>query len=80
MNQVYIINHVNPKNDDEKYIGVYSSYEEAAKVVETYKKFKGFKDAPDHFYIDKYEIGKLYWPEGYYSVKVKVKNKSSSKT
>jgi hypothetical protein len=76
MDYVYTLNHVNPKNDDEKYIGVYSSYEEALQVVEKYKKFKGFRDAPDCFYIDKYELNKLYWSEGYYSVKVKVKNKA----
>jgi hypothetical protein len=76
MNYIYIVSHLNPKNDDEKHIGSYLSYEEAAQVVEKYKQFEGFRDAPDHFYIDKYEIGKLYWPEGYYSVKLKVKNKN----
>ena len=75
MNYIYMVAHLNPKNDDEKHIGSYLTYEEAASVVEKYKQFEGFRDAPDCFYIDKYEIGKLYWPEGYYSVKLKVKNK-----
>ena len=73
MNHVYVVHHVNPQNDEEKHIGVYLSLEEAKEVVEKYKKFKGFKDAPDHFYIDKYELNKMYWTEGYYSVPVKSK-------
>lgn len=75
MNHIYMVCHLDPKNDDEKHIGTYLSYEEAAEVVEKYKKFKGFKDVPSNFYIDKYEIGKLYWPEGYYDLNLKVKNK-----
>ena len=73
MKYAYIIHHFNPKNDHEKYIGAYSSYQEAQRVVEKYKGFKGFKDAPEHFYIDKYELNKMYWAEGYYSVKVENK-------
>jgi len=75
---IYKVYHVNPKNDDEKPIGVYLSLQEAKEVIEKYKTFKGFKDAPDHFYIDKYELNKMYWAEGYYSVKVKTKPKSAS--
>jgi len=70
-----MVSHLNPKNDDEKLIGSYLTYEEAAQVVEKYKQFEGFRDSPNHFYIDKYEIGKLYWTEGYYSVRLKVKDK-----
>lgn len=73
MKYVYIIHHFNPKNNDGKYIGAYSSYQEAQGIVEKYKGMKGFKDAPDHFYIDKYELNKMYWSEGYYSIKVKSK-------
>lgn len=73
MKYVYIVHHVNPKNDDEKRIGFYLSLAEAEAVVAKYRSFKGFKDAPDCFYIDKYELNKMYWTEGYYSVKVKSK-------
>lgn len=75
MIHVYTVNHVNPKNRDEKDIGTYSSYEEALATVEKYKSFKGFRDSPEGFYIDKYELNKLHWAGGYYSVKVKVKLK-----
>ena len=70
---VYQLSHVNPKNKDEKPIGVYLSLTEVKEVIEKYKKFKGFKEAPDHFYIDKYELNKMYWAEGYYSVKIESK-------
>lgn len=73
MKCVYTVYHVNPKNDEKKFIGAYSSLAEAEAVVAKYKNFKGFKEAPDHFYIDKYELNKMYWAEGYYSVKVKSK-------
>ena len=75
MPTIYRVYHVNPKNDDEKPIGVYSSYEEATRIVERYKNFEGFRDAPDCFYIDKYELDKEYWTEGYYSLNLKIKNK-----
>ena len=73
MKYVYTVYHVNPKNDDKKSIGVYFSLIEAEAVVAKYKSIKGFRDAPDHFYIDKYELNKMYWSEGYHSVKVKSK-------
>ena len=73
MNYIYLVHHVNPKNNHTKCIGGYFSLEEAEAVVAKYKGFKGFREAPDHFYIDKYELNKMYWAEGYYSVKVKSK-------
>ena len=77
---IYRVYHVNPKNDDEKPIGVYCSEQEALEVIEKYKRFEGFKDSPDCFYIDKYELDKTYWTEGYYSVKVKMNKESPSTT
>ena len=73
MEYIYIVHYVNPKDDDTMYIGGYFSLAEAEAVVAKYKGFKGFRDAPDHFYIDKYELDKMYWSEGYYSVKVEKK-------
>jgi hypothetical protein len=75
MQYIYMVSHLNPKNDDRKHIGAYPSHEEAASVVEKYKQYEGFNESPESFFIGKYEIGKLYWSEGYYSVKVKAKNK-----
>ena len=69
----YLVHHLNPKNDSIKEIGIYSSLREAEVIVEKYKTLKGFKDSPEGFYIDPYELNKMYWAEGYYSVKVKNK-------
>ena len=69
------MHHVNIKNNDEKFIGTYYSHEEALDTVEKYKKVKGFRDSPESFYVDKYELNKLYWKRGFYSIKIKVKLK-----
>lgn len=70
---VYLVHHLNPKNDDGKQIGIYSSLREAETIVEQYKSLKGFEDSTEGFYIAPYELNKMYWAEGYYSVKVKNK-------
>jgi hypothetical protein len=73
MRYVYVVHHFNKYNADIKSIGEFSSPAEAKAVVTKYKNFKGFKDTPDGFYVDAYELDKMYWSEGYYSVKVKSK-------
>ena len=73
MKYVYIVHHFNKYSADRKSIGEFSSQAKAKAVVAKYRNFREFKDTPDGFYIDKYELNKMYWTEGYYSVKVKNK-------
>lgn len=67
---VYLVHHLNSANDDVIEVGIYPSLAEAEAIVEKYKDFKGFKDEPEGFYIDPYELDKPYWGEGYFSVVV----------
>jgi len=51
--------------DDAKFIGVYSSEEEAKKAIVRLKDQPGFRDHPAGFQISKYEINKDHWTEGF---------------
>ncbi len=67
MKSVFIIQHSYDfgECDETKMIGVYSSLVEAEKAVERSKKLEGFKDRPNDFHIDEYELNQDYWTEGY---------------
>ncbi len=73
MKYLYILCHLNKKNEDIKTIGKFTSLEKAKNVIEEYKQYKGFKDNPDGFFIDKYEINKLYWQDGYFKKQKEIK-------
>lgn len=48
-----------------KFIGVYSSNSEAASTIKKLASQPGFRDYPDGFHIDGYEINKDHWQEGF---------------
>ncbi|SDT87561.1 homoserine kinase type II [Verrucomicrobium sp. GAS474] len=66
-NKVFVVQHLRESSEDEdvKFIGVYSSEEQARKAIESLKNFPGFIDYQDGFYVDKYEIDKTHWVEGF---------------
>lgn len=74
MNSVYVLWHVGPdfdeKGDEEggKLLGVFSSEEAARAWQEKAMLLPGFRDAPDRFLIDAYELDKPMWTEGYSTV------------
>jgi len=51
--------------DEVKVIGIYSSRREAETTIERYRGLPGFREYPDCFYIDEYEIDRNYWEEGF---------------
>ena len=51
--------------DEAKLLGVFSSYEKAEAAILEYKKLPGFKQRPNDFCIDNYEIDKKCWIEGF---------------
>ena len=54
--------------DETKTIGIYSSQEEAERVVEKFKHITGFNKYPEScFYIDAYTLGEDHWAEGFFS-------------
>ncbi len=71
MKVVYVLQHSyeigeEGEFDETKLIGIYSSKEKAEKVIEIYKALPGFKEYPiSCFHIDKYEIDKDHWSEGF---------------
>jgi hypothetical protein len=59
--------------EDEEYdivttIGVYSSNYKAQQAIEKLKKLNKFKDHPDDFIIEEYEIDKDEWTEGFFTI------------
>ena len=80
--EVFIVQHLHTINEDEediKIIGIYSSREKAFAAITRLKTKSGFKDfhrlidpslddQSDGFYIDKYELDKDDWSEGFFSV------------
>ncbi|MEM7362124.1 MAG: hypothetical protein AAF335_03885 [Bacteroidota bacterium] len=66
---VYQVLHIDKKkHDDIKKINNYATLEEAKKVVEVYKTYKGFRDSPDTFFIQRYRIDEPHWNSGYATV------------
>jgi hypothetical protein len=71
MNYVYVVEHSyevgeDGEFDETKLIGIYSSEEKAKQVIQKYIILPGFEDHPiECFYIEKYEIDKDEWAEGF---------------
>ena len=66
MKNVYVLEHsAEGLVERMKLLGVYSSKEEAEKVVSILSEKPGFKDYPDDFVIDEYEVDKMCWSSGF---------------
>jgi hypothetical protein len=72
MASVFVVQHVHGMEDgteDVKFIGVYSSRENAESAVTRLIRQPGFSDAPDDFFVDEYRIDQDHWVEGYVTVR-----------
>jgi hypothetical protein len=68
MDSVFLLWHVHElpdQEDDEKLIGVYRTEADAEAAVLRLKDRPGFCEAPEGFLIDKYELNRDNWTEGY---------------
>ena len=68
MTKVYVLQHVHSVDDgaeDVKFIGVYSSRENAQAAVARLSQAPGFSEALAGFHIDEYQLDKDQWVEGY---------------
>lgn len=69
MKSVFILQHSHALSDigeeETKFIGVYSSKDKAHEAIERLSKQPGFRDLPDYFCIDEYEIDLDHWCEGF---------------
>ena len=69
MKSVFVLQHsyeMSEAGEEEtKFIGVYSSMDKAQSAVKRLSLQPGFKDFPDYFHIDEYEIDQDNWTEGF---------------
>jgi hypothetical protein len=65
---VYLLQHSYEtlSGDDEvKTIGIYSTNTNAIEAIERLNKQPGFRDLPECFIVDKYDLDKDHWTEGF---------------
>ncbi len=68
MTKAYVLQHVHPTDDgadDVKFVGVYSSRENAQAAISRLREASGFSEAPAGFHIDEYQVDKDQRVEGY---------------
>jgi hypothetical protein len=70
MKTVFVLQHSYSLGDCEevKLIGVYASLVEAEAAVSRLRDRPGFRNYPDGFNIDAYEIGQDHWQEGFATI------------
>lgn len=66
---VFLLQHSYKVNrvENSKIIGIYSSREIAESIIIKYKKIPGFRNYPNEFFIDGYELDEDNWEEGFVS-------------
>lgn len=77
MKSVFVLQHSYEEDgyDETKFIGVYSSEQTAKAAVDRLRLQNGFKDRPNDFHIEEYELDVDHWREGYVtSTPILVKN------
>ena len=65
---VYLVQHVHKMTNGEediKLIGVFSTRTAAKASIANLRRRPGFRKAPRGFFIDRYEIDREHWAEGY---------------
>ena len=70
MTEVFVVQHVAREgydNEDIKFIGVYSTEKAAQGAIHRLTPQPGFADYPDGFHIDRYELDRDHWVEGFVS-------------
>ena len=68
---VFVLQHVHSLEsgeEDVKFIGVYSSRENAQAAIKRLSQAPGFSEALTGFHIDEYQVDKDQWVEGYSTV------------
>jgi hypothetical protein len=54
--------------EDAKLIGVYSTADRANEARQRAASLPGFREHPEGFVVDRYEIDRDHWPEGFVTV------------
>ncbi len=66
--KVYLLQHsyeLDNGCEETKLLGVFSSKQNAEEAIKEYKQLPGFRDKQENFFIDKYEVDKKHWVEGF---------------
>jgi homoserine kinase type II len=68
---VYLLWHVHQldNDDDEKLIGIYSSPATANAAIARLRTQPGFRDLPEGFEMEAYELDEDHWTEGFVTVR-----------
>lgn len=62
---VYLLQHESENSDEPKLLGVFDSRESAESAIVSYRELPGFREFPEGFSVDKYEVNKKCWTEGF---------------
>jgi hypothetical protein len=65
MKNAFVLQHENPDTENVKLIGVYSSEAAARAAIDRVRTQPGFRDYPNGFSIDDYEVDGDNWTEGF---------------
>lgn len=67
MTKTFVLQHEHEwcGRNEVKFIGVYSSHDDAQAAISRLRDQPGFRDWPDGFSINEYEIGIDHWTEGF---------------
>jgi hypothetical protein len=65
MERAYLLQHERPDTEDVKVIGIYRSEAAALAAIKRLREQPGFRDHPDSFAIDAYELDEDNWVEGF---------------
>lgn len=66
--KLFLLQHSYECNDgsvETKVLGIFSNKLWAEDAISEYRNLHGFKEKPNDFYIDEYEIDRKYWEEGF---------------
>jgi hypothetical protein len=67
LERVYVLQHSYRLEgcEETKFIGVYSTHQEAAEAIRRLQVVPGFRDYPTEFRVDEYPLGLDHWTEGF---------------
>ena len=69
--EIFLLQHVHEMpggDEDTKLIGVYASRQLAEAARKRARQLPGFRESPEGFTIDRYELNKDHWAEGFVTV------------
>jgi homoserine kinase type II len=71
MMNVFLLWHVHDlgEEEDAKLLGVYSSEQKAEAARQRAVALPGFRECPEGFLVDRYELDQDYWTEGYVTMR-----------